>query len=887
MTQPDPFGTAALREAVLAAWRDSPTRFTEDLNTENDLRAGGYRDRLFVELAQNAADAALAAGAPGTVRVSVVDGELRVANTGVPLDAPGVAALASLRASAKRGDTAGRFGVGFAAVLAVTDAPRIVSTTGSVAFSAERTRAESGRSGDVPVLRLVWPVDEQPPEGFDTEVRLSGVPDTILDDIRREVPDLLLALPWLARIEVDGDVWSRSGDEITGPGGVTRWHTHSDQGVTWAVPLDRPLGEDVLHAPTPTDERLSLPARLIASLPIEPNRRRVLPGADAVLARAADLYPAFVRGYADRLALVPVAGFPLSEVDSTLRELVIDRLRTVRWLPAAGTGELTGGGARVLAVDSPALVELLADVVPGLAANCGPAAVRTLAVVGARRLDVAGAVEALTGAGRPPSWWRRLYDVLLPLVESHEIDADELGGLPVPLADGRTLPGPRGALLFDAGSDLLELLAEADVAGLRLVHPDGAHPLLERLGAVRAGAAELLDSPALADAVERSVADARAGLDVLPLAGAVLRLSEVSAVDGLGALALPAHDGWRRADELVLPGAPLLDVLDPEVLGEDAPLDVLDEEFAQDWPTETLTGVGVLRTFATDPETGLRDLDLVADDAWPAALRLIAAEPETWRALPDAAGWIAREALLAGRAPREWRLADAGGLAGLFDPVPDVGLPDTLLAAAGVRAELTVEGPDDAEDLLDRLADPAREVPPGLVLRAHVALAESDVDGLEPARVRAADGTVVDAEDAVVLDAPWLLGVLPAGGVVAGGDPERLADLLNLPLAEDETDAEVVSEGAYLPWSELPAVVLAADLLDCPLPGGGPILHDELTVRVHGEERSVHWWVDDRLHAADTPDGLARAFAHAAGRWADRHLVLALLDDPSAGTLLG
>ena len=48
---PDPFGTEALRSSVLRAWRDSPTRFTEDTNAEHDLRVGGYRDRLFVELA--------------------------------------------------------------------------------------------------------------------------------------------------------------------------------------------------------------------------------------------------------------------------------------------------------------------------------------------------------------------------------------------------------------------------------------------------------------------------------------------------------------------------------------------------------------------------------------------------------------------------------------------------------------------------------------------------------------------------------------------------------------------------------------------------------------------------------------------------------------------
>ena len=58
----DPFGTAALRTAVLDSWAASPTRFREDANAEEDLRLGGYADAWLVELAQNAADAARAAG---------------------------------------------------------------------------------------------------------------------------------------------------------------------------------------------------------------------------------------------------------------------------------------------------------------------------------------------------------------------------------------------------------------------------------------------------------------------------------------------------------------------------------------------------------------------------------------------------------------------------------------------------------------------------------------------------------------------------------------------------------------------------------------------------------------------------------------------------------
>ena len=910
----DPFGTGALRAAVLRAWRDSPTRFTEDTNAEQDLRAGGYRDRLFVELAQNAADAAAQAGTPGALRVALTGGELRVANTGAPLDAAGVASLSSLRASAKRGETVGRFGVGFAAVLAVSSEPRVISRTGGVAFSEARTREAAARSGPVPVLRLPWPAEEDVPDGYDSEVRLplrDGVDGAeLLARIADEAADLLLSLPWLARIETPRGIWTRSevdgSVEIGTPGGAVRWLTRSAEGVVWAKPAGGTLTEDLLHAPTPTDERLSLPARLIAAVPLEPSRRRALPGAEAVLEAAAREYPQLVRALPppDRLALVPEPGFPLSEVDGALRELVGGQLTTQPWLPAARGGDIAPSGARVLAVEAPRLLDLLADVVDGLAGVSGPEPARVLATVGAERLDVAGLVDLLPGVDRDPSWWGALYDAILPLLDNHEVTADDLGALPVPLADGRTLPGPRGALLLDE-SELLDLLADADVGGLRLVHPVAAHPLLERLGATRASAPDLLEAPALREAVDRSLADAESGLDTRPLARAVLRLASESSAEGLGALALPAADGWRRADELVLPGSPLREVFDPEVFDEDGPFSVLDAEFAEQWPERVLTGLGVLDEFAvvedSDGRLEIRDLDLVADDAWPRALRLLAGRRETWQALtaPDSpsAAWLARNALLAGRAPAEWRLPGARGLTGLYDPVPDVGVREDVLAAAGVRSGLVVADLDDAADLLDRLGDADREVPPGLVLRAHAALAAAGLEWTEsdaPERVRAVDGGVVDAERAAVLDRPWLGAVWPAGLLVAaspGADATALAELLDLPLLSEQADGRVVSEGEFVPWAEMTAVVLAAELLGIPLPEGGLVVHDELTVEVDDVERATPWWVESgplhgEHHAEDSPGGLAQAFAWAAGRWPERHLVEAVLDDPATTTFL-
>src|SRR5699024_4605664 len=187
---------------------------------------------------------------------------------------------------------------------------------------------------------------------------------------------------------------------------------------------------------------------------------------------------------------------------------------------------------------------------------CGENAAATLVPLGARRLDAATVVDGLAGIERTVSWWQDCYDVLLSLLDAREVTVDELGALPVPLADGRTVAGPRHSLIPEVAAPVLDTLVAAGVVGLRLLHAEIDHPLLRRLGAREVGAAELLTEPVVGEAVRASMADVRAGADGRLLAYAVLRLvaeSGDSAPNGFGGLALPGRSGWRRADELVLP----------------------------------------------------------------------------------------------------------------------------------------------------------------------------------------------------------------------------------------------------------------------------------------------------------------------------------------------
>jgi hypothetical protein len=975
----DPYGTDAIRARVLAAWSASPARFREDANAEEDHARGGYRDRVVVELAQNAADAALRAGVPGRLRFTLRDGVLTAANTGAPLDAAGVEALSTLRASAKRDEAgaAGRFGVGFAAVVAVSDEPSIASrgpddAVRGVAWSAAATRREvaavpeltdelARRGGDVPVLRLPWPADGTDlPEGYDTVVRLP-LRDAAAESLMRRLldeagPALLIALPALTEIVIDAGeprtltaTW-HPGEERRGV--TTRavtidgrtWHTAEARGtadaalladrpveeraawqVRWAVPDGEPPPgvPAVIHAPTPSDEPLGLPALLLATFPLAPDRRHVAPGplTDFLVERAAEIYPALLPPTPRLLDLVP-GPVAEGELDARLRRAVLARLPDTPLLPVPVRPSESGHGAGddpaeaalgpagetvlvrgrdTVVVDGPAaLPDVLAEVVPGLLPACWPARHPALAALGVRRLSVADVVDALgaldAGAG-DPAWWRRLYAAL------EGADREALTGLPVPLADGRTVRGPRGLLVTDPQG--------LDALGLRIVHPDAAHPLLLRLGAVEAGPRAVLTDPATRAAVAASYDEE----DPEPIWTAVLTLvararPRPGEEPWLAELALPGDDGeLYPAGELLLPDAPLA-----AVVAEDAPFGVVDAGLVERHGAETLEAAGVLRTFALvrdedviEPEhhldgeeewadelgegfvvpefTAVRDLEFVAD--WPGAFALLE-EPPLRAAVTEpvrvilgdgrnatipsyTAWWLRRHPVLDGRRPGE--LCLPGDLEGLYDLAPP-GLDPELLRALGVRTTLSalLAEPDGAAELLDRLADPARTVSRERLRVLWRALSAADLDVPAPAAVRAfVDGEpeVVPAGDAIVVDRPDLLPLLAGQPLLFV--PVEVADALELALGSEEVPGSIESAGTPRPVPD----VLRAVLPEAP---ETYVSHEKLVV----DGVAVPWWYDaGTVHASD-PAGLARGAAWACGRWSDRLLAEAALRDPDA-----
>ncbi|MBF6473560.1 MULTISPECIES: sacsin N-terminal ATP-binding-like domain-containing protein [Nocardia] len=930
---------------MLAAWRDSPTRLREDAATEHDLVRAGYRDRLLTELAQNAADAARKAGVPGELVVRLDGRDLSIGNTGAPLDVSGVHALTALRASAKSDDGAvGRFGVGFTAVLAVSDDIELRSASGSLRFSRDLTREDLSRNqiripavetGEFapPVLRLAWPTRARPSDGLDTEVvlrlRADVDADALLAAMRAEAVDLLLELPALHRIRVGADEFVGSAEDmgggmhevyVDGPGSEQRtWWQYRTPRARWLLPVrdGKPVAAapDVLRAPTRSDEELSLPALLIADIPMQPDRRRLLPGAR--LAELAAGYADFARALAprDRLVLVPAPGFARSEADGLLREALLHELRSHPWLPvvasprrapqessrdaepgrepglhdesaAAGEQEaeapFTAVGAPLQEVAVPTrayvftgltaeLAALLDDVVGPLVIPdlSGRAQAEAMGVLDVHRLGLARLAELSGGLERPPSWWRQFYAALEPFVVD-PLAAEELGALAVPLADGRLVTGPRTVVLDD------QLEVAIPVHWARLAHPETAHPLLARLGARSATAEDLLNDPGLRAELEDHPGDPDTADAVLRLAA---HADPQSLPSWLGLLELPDVDGEpRSADELLLPGAPLRELLVP-----DAPFGTLDPQLLERYGADALRAVGVGWDFGviveadpTGPDHDLadeeqwwstlpddppeliavRDLDLVDDRAWPEALRQLAATPRTRRLLTDADGytawWLRAYARIDSTALGLFRHpadTEFDGLLPAFT-VADVD-PDAYRAVLADPGTITDEL---AAALLDALADPSRTPAPEVVSRTHARLAAAVAAGLldleelrPPDRVRALSGAVVDPGDAFVLDQPWFGLAVPPDRVVAG-DTETasaLAALLDLPLVSEAVTAEVVETGRRTTWAAEPLGVVLRQVFGLPAQAGELIVHQELTVRLSGAIEAtvaVPWW---------------------------------------------
>ncbi|NUR82503.1 MAG: hypothetical protein HOY71_00285, partial [Nonomuraea sp.] len=694
------------------------------------------------------------------------------------------------------------------------------------------------------------------------------------------------------------------------------------------------------------------------SFPMATDRRHVAAGplTDFLVDKAADAYVRLLRGLPRTPALLDLvpALMGKGELDARIRRAVLARLPKTPLLPALsapapavqtptfadaevyepdaewrvehpaqepeGDGWVVRGPEAAVVSGSEEMLAAVAAFVPGLLPAGWPARHPAMNALGVRRVELADVVDLVSGEaveGREPGWWRSLYEVL------PADDPEALGALPVPLTDGRVVRGPRGTLILTGAQEL-----DLEALGLRIVHPDAAHPLLLRLGAAEATPRTVLEDPLTRAAVSESLDSP----DPEPVARAVLSLVQAATLapgelPWLAELALRGTDGeLYPAGELLLGDGALAGLLEG-----DSHFGVAARELEQEYGTRVLEAVGVLDGFAVVndsdvlhdhddcdhdldgeddwldhvldllpeldvppvvPEfSAVRDLELVAD--WPAALALLTRPPLRGALLPlrvegvevpsYTAWWLANHRVLDGKRPRELRLPGADPLLqGLYADAPG-GLDEGALGMIGVRTTLPdlLASHGGPEELLDVLADPAVEVDRAQLRALWIALAAVDPERVQPpARVRAVLGgdiVVADADDAVVVEAPDLLQlVVDRPLVLASYDlAESLSELLDLPLAGELAAGVVTSEGVTQP---VPAEVRSL------LPGAPStyVLHEKLLV----DGVACAWrYFEGAVHCSGT-DGLARGLAWATGQWGDRLAVAALLRDPTSVPLL-
>ena len=327
--EPNWFGPAGrlgeflLEEAkrTLDSYRAQPRRVTEDANSEQSAAHGGYAHRQLFELVQNSADALLGAPKGQSILIRLTERFLYCADDGAHVDEDGIVGLMFSRMSSKRSSSKrnirpiGRFGLGFKAVLGVTDAPEFYSRSASFRFDKTRAVeriAEVAHADRYPVLRLPEPIDPDEARSTDGElselmswatniVRLplkTGAHDDLARQIRDFPPEFLLFVDHVRYLTLEDGEHSRDfllhrqdGELRLDTGeGTARWRrfdtTHrlsvearadwplhddgDDAPVQWAVPLDRldrsghfwaffptttaSLVAGILNAPWKTDE---------------------------------------------------------------------------------------------------------------------------------------------------------------------------------------------------------------------------------------------------------------------------------------------------------------------------------------------------------------------------------------------------------------------------------------------------------------------------------------------------------------------------------------------------------------------------------------------------------------------------------------------------------
>jgi len=323
--------------------RDTELQRLANAGSAEDRVRTDYTGRYAVELLQNAHDACADADRVGQAWLVLTRKALLVANEGVPFTAERVHSLMQLGDSTKKADrakhhTIGYKGIGFTAVLEITDRPQIVSAEAAFTFDRAVTRARIAKvlgleARGVPLRYFPFPLTDAElgedveavrrlrDAGAVTVVRLPLRNRGVAQAVRRELedslrPETLLFMPHLTRITLTtperSTTWTRRAGHRVGAGQVQHLTQLGARTESWLVAqkrvalpktivraLDDPLWSAVTHAnvavalpwrdgrPDPnrddqplhvyfaTDDRLGRPLLVHGDFYVQSNRRRI------------------------------------------------------------------------------------------------------------------------------------------------------------------------------------------------------------------------------------------------------------------------------------------------------------------------------------------------------------------------------------------------------------------------------------------------------------------------------------------------------------------------------------------------------------------------------------------------------------------------------------
>jgi superfamily II DNA or RNA helicase len=383
-------------DRAIQSYKIHPDLVAEHANHEESIRTGGYANRTLLELVQNAADALSGAeDEPGVAgRVEIVldlnSKTLYCANAGRPFSNDGLTAITMAYLSGKRGDEIGRFGLGFKSVLAVSDAPEVLSRSVSFQFNSPEAKMALAqvvpKAKRYPVLRTATVLDAIAEFGADpilselaewatTVVRLPNA--TNLPRLKKEIESF--SSEFLLFVHDVREVKLR----VIGPEPFETSHISRDLG-DGRLKIEGPDGEggewfveDRMHSPSPEARREVGEAvsreqvKVTVALPVRQSRLRIgefwsyFPLQDRTSASALFNAPWSVND--DRTTLLH--NDYNREILRTLSQMFVDLLPRVRTAedPAAHLDYMPARGREILSFGD----ELLIAHAPAIAAKRG------------------------------------------------------------------------------------------------------------------------------------------------------------------------------------------------------------------------------------------------------------------------------------------------------------------------------------------------------------------------------------------------------------------------------------------------------------------------------------------------------------------------------------